>query len=83
MADDTLLDMTVVTQMLREVDDLTDALHGAPLNIDADNNKDRMRLNAQRSRDLLYAAHLADLIRAEILNQYHRFKGQNPPSLTL
>lgn len=77
------LDMSVVSKLLREVDDLVDALHGAPMNVDIDNNKERMRANAQRSRDLLYAAHLADLIRAEIISQYHRFKGQEPPTLSV
>jgi hypothetical protein len=56
-------------------------LDGAPLNVDGDNNKDRMRANSKRSKDLLFAAHLADLVRADIMNQYHRFKGENPPRI--
>lgn len=56
-------------------------LDGAPLNVDGDNNKNRMRKNAERSRDLLFAAHLCDLARAEVTNQYHLFKGENPPSI--
>ncbi len=45
------------------------------------NNKDRMRYSADTTRSLLYAAHVADLARAEIINTYHRFKGEDPPAI--
>ena len=77
------LNMTCALTLLDQIGELVTGLNGAPLNIDGDNNKDRMRANAKRSKDLLYAAHLADLARAEILSQYHRFKGQSPPPISV
>lgn len=40
------------------------------------NSKKRASENADISRSLLFAAHLADNARIEILNQYHQFKGE-------
>lgn len=40
------------------------------------NSKRRASENADISRSLLFAAHLADNVRIEILNQYHLFKGE-------
>jgi hypothetical protein len=78
---DERLSMQAALRLLDEVRELVVDLDDAPINVEGDNNKNRMRTNAQRSKDLLYAAHLADVLRLEILNQYHRFKGQNPPLL--
>ena len=76
------LNMDNALNLLTEVQGIVARLNGEPaINAEADNNKARMRASAQRSRDLLYAAHLADLCRAEILNEYHRFKGMNPPTV--
>ena len=75
------LKMKNTLTLLDDARAMIEALDGAPMNIDGDNNKERMRRNSQRSRDLLFAAHLADLARADILNQYHRFKGENPPAI--
>lgn len=73
------VDMTAVQTILKEISAMVTDLDGATFNVEGDNNKERMRASAERSRDLLYAAHLADMCRAELLSQYHRFKGKNPP----
>lgn len=75
------LDLSTTLKLMDEARELVAELDGQPLNVDADNNKDRMRRNAERSRDLLYAAHVVDLARADVLNQYHRFKGAEPPQI--
>lgn len=78
---DGTLSMDAVRKLLEELGDMANELHDLPLNVEGVNNKDRMRINALRSRDLLYAAHLADMLRLEFLNQYHRFKGGHPPTV--
>lgn len=75
------LDMSPVRSLLAELGELVDRLDGVSLNVEGENNKSRMRANAERSRELLYSAHLGDLLRVEMLSQYHRFKGQDPPHL--
>lgn len=78
MSDDRL-DMRQTLALLEEVRELVERLDNSPLNIEGSNNKEVMRRKAQASRQLLYAAHVADLTRAEILSQYHKFKGETPP----
>lgn len=80
MSDDAL-DMKHTLVLLEDVRAMLDDLDGASLNVEGDNNKARMRERSERSKQLLYAAHLADLVRADIMNQYHRFKGGNPPHI--
>lgn len=58
-----------------------DALHNRERNEES-NNKEKMRANANTSRDLLFAAHLAEVLKVEILNEYHAFKGQDAPRIT-
>lgn len=74
MADPGTLDMAEAFALIDEVRGLAERLDGAPLNVEGDNNKARMRANANRSKDLLYAAHVADKLRMEIMDQYHHFK---------
>lgn len=75
------LDLTTTLKLMDEARDLVSLLDGQPLNVDGDSNKQRMHRNAERSRDLLYAAHVVDLARADIISQYHRFKGAEPPEI--
>lgn len=78
-----IVHMAQAIELLEEAKAIAEQLDGVPPNQDALNSKERMRVNAERSRLLLYAAHVADLARAEILNQYHGWKGETPPTIKL
>lgn len=76
------VDMAAAQQLLDELSDQLDRLNGADLDAHVPNNKELMRQKAQLRTDLQYAAHIADLIRVEIMSQYHRFKGtENVPTV--
>lgn len=78
------VDMSNAETLLTEIGAMVAKLDGSyGVNAEQDNNKKRMRYSAQMSQNLLYAAHLADNLRVEILNEYHRFKGQDAPSVEL
>lgn len=79
--DDKTLTMVNALQLLDEAKGAIEHLDGSPLNVGKSNDKNLTRDRAKRSRDLLYAAHLADAARLEILNQYHKFKGETPPTV--
>lgn len=76
------VDMTDALELLDRCRAIVASLDGISPDEQTPNNKERMRLNAERSRNLLFAAHLADVARVEITNQYHRFKGESAPSVS-
>lgn len=78
--DGTTIDMSRALALLAEAAELCKEVDGRRTDTQ-DDNKRRMRMNAENSRLLLYAAHIADLGRAEIVSSYHRFKGENPPAI--
>lgn len=64
-------DMNEAVVMTNRLWVLLDGLHG--------HEPDTLRGSAEKARisgELLYAAHCADLVRAEVLSQYHVFKGR-------
>lgn len=75
------LDMTGVMKLLDDARGIAEEMHGQKVNIEGLNNKGVMSSKAHINKQLLYGAHLADLARAEMLNQYHTFKGENPPQI--
>lgn len=67
-----------MTEALAILDGLRDhlvALDGQDVNAEVPNHKTLMSAKARINSELVYAAHLAHLVEAEVLNQYHRFKG--------
>lgn len=77
------VDMTRAIELLGEATAIAEQLDGIAKDEQTPNNKERMNSNAQRSRLLMYGAHVADLARAEILNQFYVFRGEDPPKITL
>lgn len=77
MSDDRL-DMTDTLELLDEVRSLVQSLDGALVNIEV-KSKQVNAGKAEISKKLLYASHVADMVRVDIMSQYHRFKGENPP----
>lgn len=75
------VDMTQALAMLADLRLLLVEVDSTPAHYESGNNKEKMRRSADASRQLLYAGHMADLVRAEILNQYHRWRGQTPPEI--
>lgn len=78
MTDEQYIDMTEALRLLGEATKLTKSLDGQPLNRERPNDKSRQSRNAQRSRELQYAAHLVDAARVAVNAQFHRFKGDLP-----
>lgn len=72
------VDLSRAMKLLSDTGDLCDSIDGERrVNPSMESNsKKRAAANADISRTLLYAAHMADLARIEILNQYHMFKGE-------
>lgn len=66
--------------LLDEVREIVQGLDKTRPNIEV-SSKDVMREKAEVQRKLLYAAHMADCARIDIMSHYHRFKGQNPPRI--
>ena len=82
MTPDPPVDMTAAKALLDKLTTYVDSLDGAEPQYEFGNNKERMRATSALSRDLLYAGHLADALRLEILNQYHHWRGQPAPRVT-
>lgn len=77
MTDDRL-DMTDTLALLDEVRALVHSLDGALVNVEV-KSKSLNAAKAEISKKLLYASHVADMARVDIMSQYHRFKGEAPP----
>lgn len=75
------LDMGELLDMIEDLREKVEKLDGSRANIEVSSKQVNSR-KAQINRDLLYAAHLADLVRVDIMNHYHRFKGETPPYIT-
>jgi hypothetical protein len=69
----TLLDEAA--EWMEDLDGITER------NVLNNNNKAASARKAEISRRLLYAAHLADAARLEIMNQYFTFKGEETPTV--
>lgn len=68
-------------KILEDAHALAEKLNGLDeANIEHD--RQRSAVKAQISNQLLYLAHLCDVARVEAMNQYHVFKGKQPPSVT-
>jgi hypothetical protein len=88
MATDARLTFTRAKRLVEEAEHLLAAHEGAGANRELDpRSKGRQRSaresSAQVNKDVLYAAHLLDAARLEVLNQYHQFRGQEPPTVDL
>lgn len=75
------LDMTEVRKLLNLIEDIADDLHGRDDTDPVERTKFKSKERAETSRKLVYGAHLCDLAAAEMRNQFHRFKGEKPPSI--
>lgn len=75
------LDMTECLEMIDELRERVVELNGSRPNIEV-KSKSVNSAKADINRRLLYVAHLADLVRVDIMSHYHRFKGENPPWIT-
>lgn len=74
------LDMSAVLKLLDDARGIAEEMHGQKVNIEGA-NKEVMTRKSRINKQLLYGSHLTDLARAEFMNQYHRFKGEDPPFL--
>lgn len=74
------IDMSTVFRLLDDVRGIAEEMDGAKVDIQI-NNKSVMASKSRINKQLLYAAHLTDLARLEIMNQYHSFKGEDPPTI--
>lgn len=72
------LDMHDLLAMLAELRERVVDLDGTKVNIEV-RSKEVNSEKAEVNRKLLYAAHLAHLVEADIMSHYHRFKGEDPP----
>lgn len=72
------LDTTETVQILDELRELLVDLNGSRPNIEP-NNKAVNQAKARINKRLLYGAHLADVVRVDIMSLYHLFKGEDPP----
>lgn len=68
-------DLLVILDELREK---VVELDGSRVNIEV-KNKQVNSEKAEINRRMLYAAHLADLVKIDLMSHYHRFKGEHPP----
>ena len=75
------LDMTETLKLIDELRDIVVDMDGQKINVEGSNNKELTRQKAIVSKNLLYAAHVADLARASVMTQYHVFKGEDPPRI--
>jgi hypothetical protein len=76
------LNMKHTLALLDEVREILEDLDGEEYNWENASAKRAMKDKASVNRSLLYASHIADLARADIMSQYHRFKGEaNPPQI--
>jgi hypothetical protein len=67
--------------LLDEAREILVELEGTRPNIEV-STKEINSAKAEAQRKLLYAAHLADAARLDIMSLYHRFKGQIPPRVS-
>lgn len=80
---------TIETLDMRELLALLDELRQEVLNLDGSRVNIEVRskaVNAEKAeinRKLLYLAHLFDVAKIEVMNHYHRFKGENPPFISV
>lgn len=74
------LDMTVLLEVLDELRGEIESLNGSRVNIEV-RSKQVNAEKAEINRKLLYVAHLFDAAKVEVMSQYHRFKGEDPPFL--
>jgi hypothetical protein len=75
------LDMHELLALLDEVREKVVDLDGVRVNIEVRSRQ----VNAEKAdinRKLLYLAHLFDVGKVEVMNHYHRFKGENPPYIS-
>lgn len=75
------LDMHELLALLDELRDRVLELDGSRVNIEVRSKQ----VNAEKAdinRKLLYLAHLADVVKVEVMNHYHRFKGEDPPFIS-
>lgn len=75
---ETTLDMHDLLVMIDELREKVVELDGTRLNIEV-RSKPVNSQKAEVNRKLLYLAHLADLVKVDVMNHYHRFKGETPP----
>lgn len=78
MSDVTTLDMRDLLVMIDELREKAVDLDGVRVNIEV-KSKSVNAEKAEINRKLLYLAHLADLVKVDVMNHYHRFKGETPP----
>ena len=76
------LDMHDLLVMLDKLRAKVVELDGRRLNIEV-RSKQVNAEKAEINRKLLYLAHLADVAKVDIMSHYHRFKGENPPWITI
>lgn len=72
------IDMTKPIDIMDELDGLVHDLDGENPEEDPSTGK-KPAIRAERSRKMLYAAHLADRLRISILDEYHILKGSDRP----
>lgn len=75
-----ILDMHDLLALLDELRERVVELDGSRVNIEVRSRQ----VNAEKAeinRKLLYVAHLFDAAKVEVMSQYHRFKGEDPPFL--
>lgn len=69
--------------LLEEVLGYVEDLDGVRVNIEGATSKDLNRQKADITKRLLYAAHLADMARVAVMSEYHKYKGEKPPTITV
>jgi hypothetical protein len=79
--DDLPIDTSKVLILLDQIEDHLSDLDGLNVRDMVSNNKQLNQRMAAVSRQLLMAAHLCDTAKLEVMNQYHRFKGEEPPMI--
>lgn len=79
---DDVLDMHDLLLLVQELRKEILDLDGSKVNIEV-KSKAVNAEKAEINRKLLYLAHLADLVKVDIMSHYHRFKGEEPPHLVV
>lgn len=75
MTDNNVLDLSHVLDGIDDLRVLIERLDGEAGNVEVPSHKNLMAQKAAVNRDLLLAAHEADLVRVQIMEAYHNFKG--------
>lgn len=76
------LNVTETLALLDELRIAVEGLQGVRVNIET-NNRSVSAAKADITRKLLYTVHLADCVRVDIMSHYHKFKGENPPFMSV